>query len=399
MNISLDLIQTTTLAVALLLLGEFARRRIGFLQRFSIPGPVIGGFAFALAVLALRETGVAQLELDTTLQDPAMIAFFTTIGLGASVSLLRKGGKLLIVYLLACWTLAILQNVVGIGMATALGLDPVLGVMAGAVALEGGHGAAAAFGPTAEALGTDGATAVAIAAATFGLVAGGLLGGPMASWLMKRHGVKVPSGDEAAETGAVEVEEKEEPVGYGPLVNTAVLIGAVMVAGVALGTWFSETTGFVLPSYVGAMVVAAVVRNVGDRFGLRMHQGALSLVSSLSLGLFLTMAMMSLRIWDLYALALPLVLLLAVQVIVLLLFVALVVFRLLGKNYDATTMAAGMVGHGLGGTPNAMANMDAFNRRFGVRSEKAFLIVPLAGAVLIDIVALPWIVWCINAVA
>ncbi|MFE9246631.1 sodium/glutamate symporter [Nocardiopsis sp. NPDC006938] len=398
MNISLDLIQTTTLAAGLLLLGEFARRRIGFLQRFSIPGPVIGGFAFALAVLTLRETGVAQLELDTTLQEPAMIAFFTTIGLGASVSLLRKGGKLLIVYLLACWTLAILQNVVGIGMATALGLDPVLGVMAGAVALEGGHGAAAAFGPTAEALGTDGATAVAVAAATFGLVAGGLLGGPMASWLMRRHGVKVPSAAEVG-NGPVEVEEREEPVGYGPLVNTAVLIGTVMVAGVALGTWFSEVTGFVLPTYVGAMIVAALVRNVGDRFGLRMHQGALTLVSSLSLGLFLTMAMMGLRIWDLYALALPLVLLLAVQVIVLLLFVALVVFRVLGKDYDATTMVAGMVGHGLGGTPNAMANMDAFNRRFGVRSEKAFLIVPLAGAVLIDIVALPWIVWCINAVA
>ncbi|MEE2037611.1 sodium/glutamate symporter [Nocardiopsis sp. CT-R113] len=399
MNISLDLIQTTTLAVALLLLGEFARRHVGFLQRFSIPGPVIGGFAFALAVLALRETGVAQLELDTTLQEPAMIAFFTTIGLGASVSLLRKGGKLLIVYLLACWTLAILQNVVGIGMATALGIDPVLGVMAGAVALEGGHGAAAAFGPTAEALGTDGATAIAIAAATFGLVAGGLLGGPTASWLMRRHKVEVPAAAGTAAAAAVETEEKEEPVGYGPLVNTAVLIGVVMVAGVALGTWFSETTGFVLPAYVGAMVVAAVARNVGDRFGLRMHQGALSLVSSLSLGLFLTMAMMGLRIWDLYALALPLVLLLAVQVIVLLLFVALVVFRLLGKGYDAATMAAGMVGHGLGGTPNAMANMDAFNRRFGVRSEKAFLIVPLAGAVLIDIVALPWIVWCINAVA
>ncbi|MEU3019750.1 sodium/glutamate symporter [Nocardiopsis sp. NPDC007018] len=398
MNISLDLIQTTTLAAGLLLLGEFARRRIGFLQRFSIPGPVIGGFAFALAVLTLRETGVAQLELDTTLQEPAMIAFFTTIGLGASVSLLRKGGKLLIVYLLACWTLAILQNVVGIGMATALGLDPVLGVMAGAVALEGGHGAAAAFGPTAEALGTDGATAVAVAAATFGLVAGGLLGGPMASWLMRRHGVKVPSAAEVG-NGPVEVEEREEPVGYGPLVNTAVLIGTVMVAGVALGTWFSEVTGFVLPTYVGAMIVAALVRNVGDRFGLRMHQGALTLVSSLSLGLFLTMAMMGLRIWELYALALPLVLLLAVQVIVLLLFVALVVFRVLGKDYDATTMVAGMVGHGLGGTPNAMANMDALNRRFGVRSEKAFLIVPLAGAVLIDIVALPWIVWCINAVA
>lgn len=418
-ELSLDLLQSSVLAGVLLVLGEFARRRIGFLQRFSIPGPVIGGFLFALLLLVLRQAHVATVAFDTTLQEPAMIAFFTTVGLTGSLSLVRKGGRLLIVYLLACWTLAVVQNLVGIGLANALGVNPLLGIMAGAVSLEGGHGAAAAFGPTAEAMGAEGATAVAVASATFGLVAGGLLGGPLAGWLMKRSKVPVPvsvptpatasggstttgigsgagtgQGPEADET---EETEESDSAGYRQLLSTGVLIGVIMVLGTLLGTWFSDMTGFVLPGYVGAMVVAAVYRNLNDKFGwVRLHSGTVDLISGLTLGFFLTMAMMSLKIWDLYALALPLVVILAVQVLILTAFVAFVVFRLLGSNYDAATMSAGMMGHGLGGTPNAMANMDAFNSRFGMRSERAFLVVPLAGAVLIDLVGLPWIVWCMN---
>ncbi|MFW5419425.1 sodium/glutamate symporter [Nocardiopsis sp. CNT-189] len=414
LELSLDLVQSSALAGVLLLLGEAARRRIGFLERFSIPGPVIGGFAFALILLALRETGTATVEFDTSLQAPAMIAFFTTVGLSGSLSLLRKGGRLLVVYLLACWALAVAQNAVGIGMAELLGVDPLLGVMAGAVSLEGGHGAAAAFGPTAEGMGADGATAVAVASATFGLVAGSLLGGPLAGWLVKRYRVAVPAASSApvpvgadggspsagGPAGADEGRSPAEAAGYAQLLPTAALIGVIMVAGIALGQWFGAATGFVLPDYVGAMAVAVLVRNLNDRFRLvRLDAGAVEVVSSLTLGFFLTMAMMSLKIWELYALALPLLGILAVQVLVIAAFVVFVVFRLLGRGYDAATMAAGMIGHGLGGTPNAMANMSAFNQRFGVRSEKAFLVVPLAGAVLIDLVGLPWIVWCMNAVA
>ncbi|PSK91866.1 ESS family glutamate:Na+ symporter [Murinocardiopsis flavida] len=419
-ELSLDLVQSSVLAGVLLILGEFARRRVGFLQRFSIPGPVIGGFLFALLLLVLRQADVATVEFDTTLQEPAMIAFFTTVGLTGSLSLVRKGGRLLIVYLLACWTLAVVQNLVGIGLAEVLGVNPLLGIMAGAVSLEGGHGAAAAFGPTAEAMGAEGATAVAVASATFGLVAGSVLGGPLAGWLMKRGKVRVPTlvtastgstttvVDQGSDTGSdsgsdtgrgPETENAEESgsAGYRKLLSTGVLVGVIMVLGTLLGTWFSDTTGFVLPGYVGAMVVAVVFRNLNDRFGwVRLDSGTVDLISGLTLGFFLTMAMMSLKIWELYALALPLVVILAVQVLVLVVFVAFVVFRLLGGNYDAATMAAGMMGHGLGGTPNAMANMDAFNSRFGVRSERAFLVVPLAGAVLIDLVGLPWIVWCMN---
>lgn len=411
MSLSLDLVESSTLALLLLLLGEVARHHVGFLRRFAVPGPVIGGFVFALLVLLLRQTGAAEISLTTTLQSPAMVAFFTTIGLGGSLASIRQGGRLLLVYLVACWTLALAQNLIGIGVASSLGIDPMMGIMAGAVSLEGGHGAAAAFGPTAESMGSVGATAVAIASATFGLVAGGLLGGPIASWLIDRNRVAIPSGAEAQLTsggmtvgepdiGAEGAQEQRDAAGYKALLPVAVVIGLIMVLGILLGGWFTRATGFSLPSYVGAMIIAVVFRNLNDALGwIRIDEAAVNLVSNITLGFFLTMAMMSLKLWELASLALPLITILAVQVVFIVLFAVFVVFRMLGRNYDAATMVAGFLGHGLGATPNALANMDALNSKFGVRSERAFLIVPLAGAVLIDLVALPWIVWCMNWVA
>ncbi len=398
MEVTLELLPSIALTLILMVFGTWAATNVKILHRFAIPGPVIGGFLFALLVLLLRETGTAELTIDTTLQSPAMLAFFTTIGLGASLGLLKSGGKFLLVYLVACWCVAIFQNLVGIGLAKALGMNPLLGIMAGAVSLEGGHGAAAAFGPTAEELGADGATAVAIAAATFGLVAGSLLGGPLSTWLIKWYNLPI------------ETKEVKEPVSTGDdgknvlsatsLVATAAVIGVVVVVGSWLGTIFGEKTGYSLPGYVGAMLIAIVLRNLLDqtrRFAL--NEKSLALISDVSLGFFLTQAMMSLKIWDLYDLALPLIVLLFVQVGVLLAFVVLVVFRLLGKSYDAAVICGGMMGHGLGGTPNAIANMDAVGRLHGLQSRLGMIVVPLSGAVLIDIVALPWIVFCINWVA
>ncbi len=423
MEMQLDLVQSSALAIFLLALGEYARSRIEFLRRFSFPAPVVGGFLFALLVLLLRQTNIAEISFDTTLQSPAMIAFFTTIGLAGSFATLKKGGRLLFVYLIACWTLAIMQNLIGMGLAKALGLHPMLGIMAGAVSLEGGHGAAAAFGATAEEMGFTGTSTLAISAATFGLVAGSLLGGLLAVFLVDRHGVKIPSMAEAsvssAQNGntslgsAAEVHAAAQPKGAGEvgtaqrsginytnLLTAGVVIGIIMVFGVLLGTWFSDTTGFSLPAYVGAMFIAVIFRNLNDQIKLiRIDDDSVELISKFTLGFFLTLAMMSLKVWELADLALPLIVILVVQVLFILAFAAFVVFRMLGKNYDAATMVAGFVGHGLGATPNALANMDAFNAKFGVRSERAFLIVPLAGAVLIDLVALPWIVWCMNWVA
>ena len=425
MDIQLDLVQSSALAMLLLAGGEYARRRIGFLHRFCIPAPVVGGFMFALLVLLLRQTDMAQIQLDTTLQTPAMVAFFTTIGLAGSLAMIKKGGKLLLMYLIACWSLAIMQNVIGMTMAKVVGVDPMLGIMAGAVALEGGHGNAAAFGPTAEAMGFEGATTVAIAAATFGLVAGSMLGGMSANYLVARHNIEIPKKagvmGKIATAGAVikemavgestkgsvatitetEKDTSDDPAAnYGSLLTVVVLLATLMVLGTVLGDWLSDLTGLTLPAYVGAMIVAVIFRNVNDKFGwFKINDDAVELISKFALGFFLTLAMMSLKMWELASLAGPLVIILVVQLAFILIFAVVVVFRMLGKNYDAATMVAGFIGHGLGAAPNALANMDAFNSKFGVRSERAFLIVPLAGAVLVDLVALPWIVWCMNLVA
>ncbi|WP_313813854.1 sodium/glutamate symporter [Glutamicibacter sp.] len=424
MELQLTLVQTSALALLLLVFGEYARRRVYFLEKFCIPAPVVGGFLFSILVLILRQTGTVELSLDTTLQSPAMIAFFTTIGLAGSLATIKKGGKLLLMYLVVCWSLAIFQNLIGIGMAKVLGVNPILGIMAGAVSLEGGHGGAAAFGPTAEAMGVEGATTVAIASATFGLVAGSLIGGTLASYLMTRHKIEAPKPDKArgflatvgagpkrssGSAGAVadydgvpdahDASSDEAKSNYSTLLSTATIIGVIMVIGMLLGDWLADLTGFALPAYVGAMIIAVIFRNVNDKLGwIKVDDDAVNLISQLTLGFFLTLAMMSLKIWELASLAGPLAIILLVQLGFIIFFAGFVVFRLLGKNYDAATMVAGFLGHGLGATPNAMANMDAFNSKFGVRSERAFLIVPLAGAVLIDMVALPWIVWCMNFV-
>lgn len=427
MELQLSLVQTSALALVLLVLGEFARRKVYVLEKFCIPAPVVGGFFFALLVLLLRQTGRVEISLDTSLQSPAMIAFFTTIGLAGSLASIKKGGKLLLIYLVVCWSLAILQNLIGMGMAKVMGVNPMLGIMAGAVSLEGGHGGAAAFGPTAESMGVEGATTVAIASATFGLVAGSLLGGMLASLLMHRHKVQVPAAERPAgllETVGAGVKKLaggggsaggpaigedldeatkksgDEISNYSSLLSTGTIIGIIMVIGMLLGEWIASMTGFSLPAYVGAMIIAVIFRNLNDKLHLiKINDDSVNLISQLTLGFFLTLAMMSLKIWELANLAGPLAVILLVQLVFIILFSAFVVFRLLGKNYDAATMVAGFVGHGLGATPNALANMDAFNSKYGVRSERAFLIVPLAGAVLIDLVALPWIVWCMNFVA
>lgn len=398
MEFELDLVSSVALTLVLLLGGNWAARNWKIFSRFAIPGPVVGGFLFALVVLILRESFDFELTIDTTLQSPAMLAFFTTIGLGASLSLMKTGGRYLIIYLVACWSVAIFQNLVGIGLAKALDINTLLGVMAGAVSLEGGHGAAAAFGPTAESLGAEGATAVAIAAATFGLIAGSLIGGPLSTWLIKHHGLEIKTRD--IETVEEQGVDDTSEVGEGSIIATAALIGIIVVIGVFLGSWFGDVTGYSLPGYVGAMLIAIVFRNLNDKFGsVALHGKSLSLISELSLGFFLTQAMMSLKIWDLYSLALPLFIILVVQVAVLVAFVVFVVFRVLGRDYDAAVICGGMMGHGLGGTPNAVANMDAIGRRHGLQSRVAMIVVPLSGAVLIDIVALPWIVFCINWVA
>ncbi|OWI29648.1 sodium/glutamate symporter [Pseudomonas aeruginosa] len=400
-TLHLDALSTTALALLLLALGSQLKKRSRWLTRLCVPSPVIAGFGFAFLVWLLRDRGWLDIGLDTSLQTPLMVAFFTTVGLGGSLGLLRKGGKTLLVYLSACWALAILQNLIGVGSAGLLGLDPLLGIMAGAVSLEGGFGAAAGPGPVAEGLGAQGATTVALASATFGMVAGGLLGSPVARWLIERNRLPVQAESDNRLEALGQQERRQHAAATldgNLLLRLLTCVLLVMVLGFWLGDALEERLGLVLPSYVGAMFIAIVLRNLDDRLGwLRIPDHAVGTLGDVCLGIFLTMAMMSLKFWELENLGLPLLGVLFIQVAVLLLLTIFVLFRLLGRNYDAAVLCAGFLGHGLGATPNAVANMGAVCEHYRVFSHKAFIIVPLCGAVLIDLVAIPAITWFINA--
>lgn len=393
MNLELNQITTVFLAVALLLLGSLLLKKLNFLKKFCIPAPVIGGLLFAIIVTVFKQTGFMNISLDTSLQNLFMLTFFTTVGLGASFKLVKLGGKLLIIYWLACGLLALCQNLIGISLAKVLGLEPLLGIMVGAVSMEGGHGAATAFGGTLEELGVNSALSIGLAAATFGLIAGGLVGGPTVKYLIIKYKLQPTEIDGLEEVAAT---SEASSIDSKKFMSQILIITFCMTAGSYLGELFSNATGFVLPSYVGAMFVAVIVRNILDSINKEaIDMTSINLIGDVTLGIFLSMALMSIKLWEVANLALPMLVIVVVQVIFIVLLSVFVLFRLLGKNYDAAVMVGGFTGHGLGATPNAMANMSAITEQFGP-SRKAFLVVPIVGAFLIDVFAMPIIITSIN---
>ncbi|WP_348814520.1 sodium/glutamate symporter [Halomonas sp. H10-59] len=402
MNIGLNAVETMALALVLLMVGIQLRRRVEWLERMCVPTPVVGGIGFAVLVWLLRSMDVLTLDLDTSVQDPMMIAFFATVGLGGSLSVLARGGRSLVIFLLTCWALVLVQNGIGIGVASMIGLDPLIGLMAGGPSLEGGFGGAAAFGPEAEALGADGALTAAMTAATYGVITGSLLGAPLARWLIERFKLRI----EAEEVGGLadlheeHLSEEDQTLTPHRVLKAMAVVVPVMVIGLACRELMKEKLGIVLPSYVGAMFVAIVLRNLNDHLRLvEVSERAINLIGEVSLAIFLTMAMMNLKIWQLQGMGLGLALILMIQTLVIIAIAALVVFRSLGSNYDAAVLSAGFIGFGLGATPNAFANMGAVCDHYKVVSSKAYIIVPLCGAVLIDMVSVPAITWCLNVFA
>lgn len=398
MNLELNQITTLFLAVSLLLAGGLLIGKIPILKRFCIPAPVVGGLLFAILVTIFRQAGLINLTLDTTLQSLFMLTFFTTVGLGASFKLVKLGGKLLVIYWLACGALALFQSIIGVSLATVLDLEPLLGVVMGPISMEGGHGAATAFGGTIEDLGVSSALSIGLAAATFGLVAGGLAGGPSVKYLITKYKLQPSEADINDEVAAAVEANGDSSKGINAqnFMIQILIITFCMAAGSYLGELFSSSTGFVLPSYVGAMFVAVIVRNILDGFKREaVDMKSIDLIGDVTLGIFLSMALMSIKLWEVADLALPMLLIVFVQVFFIVLLGTLVLFRLLGKNYDAAVMVGGFIGHGLGATPNAMANMSAITGQFGP-SRRAFLIVPIVGAFLIDLFAIPIIITSIN---
>ena len=391
----LDMVQTLALAAVVLFLGYAIRRRVAPLDRYNIPAAVVGGFLFALASLALRQSGILALEFDTVLQSPLMIAFFTTIGFGASVSLLRAGGPLVLLFFAVSSAVAVLQNLVGLAIATPLNEHPLLGVLAGSVTLTGGPATGLAFAPEFERAGVPGAATAAVAAAMVGIVAGGLIGGPVGTWLIRRGqpaaasaGGVVPRGRTAA--GVVE-DRMVDPPASAPrgedveahaLLKHLTLILVAMGLGALLSAWLSAYV--TLPAYIGAMLVAALIRNLDDASAW--FQGSQRIIDDLgtvALSLFLTMALMTLRLWQLAGLAVPLAIILVAQVVLIAVIAVAVIYRVAGRDYEAAVMASGFCGFMLGTTANAMANMEAITARYGA-APKAFLVVPMVGAFFID---------------
>ncbi|AVH37152.1 sodium/glutamate symporter [Pseudomonas monteilii] len=381
----LDFYGTLVAASLVLLLGRGLVARIGFLRAYNIPEPVAGGLVVALSLLALRSFDV-QVQFDTSLQAPLMLAFFATIGLSADFASLKKGGRVVAVFLLVVTGLLLVQNAMGIGLATALGLDPLMGLLAGSITLSGGHGTGAAWSATfTEKFGLASASELALASATFGLVLGGLIGGPVARLLIKR--VKTSGVEEEVPQlpKGFEQPNKERLITSFSFIETLALIAVSLLAGTLLNSLL-KGTAFELPTFVCVLFVGVLLRNGLSAFGFyHVFEREVSVLGNVSLSLFLAIALMSLKLWDLAALALPFFILLAAQTLVMALFAIFVTFRVMGRNYDAAVLAAGHCGFGLGATPTAIANMQAVTQRYGA-SHIAFLVVPMVGAFFIDII-------------
>lgn len=385
--------QTIAVAVVVLILGAFLKRKISFLEKFCIPAPVIGGLIFAIFTLICYSTGILEIDFDDTLKEVCMVFFFTSVGFQANLKVLKSGGKPLLIFLVLVIILIITQNFTAIGLANLLGLDSLTGMTTGSIPMVGGHGTAGAFGPVLEDFGISGATTVCTAAATFGLVAGSLMGGPIGNRLIKKHNLleTIKNDDD---TLLVEEEEKHERhfSMYAPAVFQ-------LIIAVGIGTIFSKLlslTGMTFPIYIGAMIVAAIMRNIGEYTGkITIHMGEINDLGGICLSLFLGIAMITLKLWQLADLALPLVILLAGQVALMFLFSYIVVFNVMGRNYDAAVLVAGTCGFGMGATPNAMANMQAICEKYEP-SVKAYLIIPIVGSLFADFLNSLTITFFIN---
>ncbi|MHC8289943.1 sodium/glutamate symporter [Pseudomonas sp. XS1P51] len=383
--VQLDFYGTLVAASLVLLLGRGLVTRVGFLRAYNIPEPVAGGLVVALVLLALRLLDI-EVRFDTSLQTPLMLAFFATIGLSADFASLKKGGRVVGVFLLAVTGLLVVQNAMGIGLAKALGLDPLMGLLTGSITLAGGHGTGAAWGAMfSEKFGLASASELAMASATFGLVLGGLVGGPVARLLIKR--VQAPGLEQEMPRlpKGFEQPNKERAITPFSFIETLALIAVSLLAGSLLNGLLHETA-FELPTFVCVLFVGVVLRNGLSALGLyQVFEREVSVLGNVSLSLFLAIALMSLKLWDLAALALPFFIILAAQTLLMALFAIFVTFRVMGSNYDAAVLAAGHCGFGLGATPTAIANMQAVTQRFGP-SQMAFLVVPMVGAFFIDII-------------
>ncbi|ALT79412.1 sodium/glutamate symporter [Paucibacter sp. KCTC 42545] len=376
---------TLVAASLVLLFGRFLVEKTALLKAFTIPEPVAGGLVVALLMLMVQQITGVSVKFDTTIHTPLMLAFFATIGLSADLSSLRAGGSVIMKFLLVVLGLLLMQNMIGISLAKVLGLDGHLGLLAGSISLSGGHGTGAAWSKVfSEQFGIAGATELAMACATFGLVLGGLIGGPVAKILLKKVTPPGAQHNQDRDPGMFEEPQATRLITVNSFIESLALIVLSMAGGNILAEAL-QGTPFELPTFVCVLFNGVLLRNILSGLGwYEVFDREISVLGNVSLALFLAMALMSLRLWELANLALPMLLILLVQAGAMAAYAIFVTFRVMGKNYDAVVLAAGHCGFGLGATPTAIANMQAVTHRFGP-SHLAFIVVPMVGAFFIDI--------------
>ena len=379
--IHLDMYQTIAAAVVALMLGKFLRKRVNILERFCIPAPVIGGVVFAVLTCVCYVTGIAEFSFDDILKEVCMVFFFTSVGFQANLKVLKSGGKALIVFLGLVIVLIVSQNFLAVGLAKLLQIDVLVGLCTGSIPMVGGHGTAGAFGPVLEDFGIEGASTLCTAAATFGLIAGSMMGGPIGKRLIEKKNLLSTA---VTEDDSLLVEEERKHERHTSMYPAAVF---QLIIAMGIGTILSDLlsmTGMTFPIYIGAMIAAAVMRNIGEYTGkYTTYMGEINDIGGISLSLFLGIAMITLKLWQLADLALPLLILLAGQVVLMFVFTYFVVFWVMGRDYDAAVISSGVCGFGMGATPNAMANMQVLCEKYAP-SVKAYLLIPLVGSLFAD---------------
>lgn len=384
MEIELALVETVAVSLAILFLGYFLNDRISLLKSNNIPEPVVGGVAFAIGSALLYTQAGVSFDFDMTLKSPMMLVFFTTVGLGASLKLLTQGGPKVLLFLGVATLYLLLQNAVGVMLALATDMNPLFGLLAGSVTLSGGHGTGATYAEMfTDSQNVQGAMELAMACATFGLVLGGLLGGPVTQRLISKNGLSGPP-QIGRSTDITYNPDDADLVTPKKMMATLLILALCIIAGTVVYEWL-KARGIPLPSFICPLLCGIVVTNVCEATGVyKVNTECVDLWGTMALSMFLAMALMSLRLWELVNLAGPMMLVLAVQAVVLALFTTFVTFRVMGSDYDAAIIAGGHCGFGLGATPTAVANMEALVSRYGA-SPQAFLVVPMVGAFFIDI--------------
>ena len=380
MIVKLDMMQTAALAAIIFYFGGYVKSKVPILYKFCIPDPVVGGLIFAAANLVFRQSGMLNIEMDTTLQSPFMMIFFTSIGFTASIELIKRGGLQVVIFWLCAVVLCVIQCGIGVTLAKILNQNPLLGLVTGSVTMTGGHGTGAAFAPLLEDLGLNGAMTAAMAAATFGLVAGSLIGGPIGRFLIERNHLQPHP--EKYDLDFVNG-NGDEKLSYDSLMKNFAFLLAAIGLGAVLANFFKRH-GITLPAYVSSMIIAAIILNLGH-FTQKwtINQKAVETIGAIGLNMFLSLALINLRLWELLDLAAPMLVILMSQTFIMAVYAMFVAYNLCGRDYDSAVITAGFCGFGLGATPNAMANMRSVVERFG-EAPRAFFVVPIVGAFLID---------------